>query len=669
MPANLCCVLQQPSPKIVLSHLHRGINEKTFAYGKEMKRELTEKYFWCLLVFCASCTSVFAQAKFYASAGKQVPVNQNVQVNFVLENGEAKGFKAPSFSDFQVLSGPNTSQSVSFINGSMSQSITYSYVLRPKKEGIAKVGKASVSVGGATLESNELSIEVTAPAQQQAQQRKRGHNPFGMPDPFDDPFFDDPFGNQQQEAETPVNDAELNKELKQNVFLKLVLSDNNVYQGEQLNATLKLYFNYSIAQLQVSRALGVEGFWNQEVEIDPNQKPRVEEVNGKKYNVIDLQKFNLFPQRSGTLKITPAELSTVVQMQIRTGRRSVWDMFGGVRVQNVPFKLESNEGVVTVKELPVANKPALFSGAVGNYTCVTKVSSLQTKTDEPITYSITVSGKGNLKFIELAKPEMPQGFEVYDPKVKESIANTGAGFSGSKQYDFLIIPRLPGEYTIPTSEFSFFNTETGKYVVIKSPEFKLNVTGEASNTSITTLSTPAKEDLKSIGEDIRFIKTNVPNFEQAKNVFPASIGFGLSYASPFLLFIALVALKKRNENLEIDVVGTKRKRATKIAKSRLSVAKKHLAAGKKKEFYDEVSRAIWGYLGDKLNIDMASLSKENVEEKLTEKTVSHKTSGKLKTILNTCEIALYAPIGEGGEMKVNYEAAVSIIADLEDEIK
>ena len=601
-----------------------------------------------------------------------MPVNQNLQVNFVVENGEVKGFKPPSLSDFQVLSGPNTSQSVSFINGSMSQSITYSYILRPKKEGTAKVGKASVNVGGASLESNELTVEVTAPVQQQqqAQQRRRSQNPFGMPDPFDDPFFDDPYSNQQQqEAETPVSDEELQKELKQNMFLKLVLSDNNVYQGEQLNATLKLYFNYSIAQLQVLKALGVEGFWNQEVQLDPNQKPHIEELNGKKYNVIEFQKFNLFPQRSGTLKITPAELSTVVQVQMRTGRRSVWDMFGGVRVQNVPFKLASNEGVVTVKELPAANKPESFNGAVGSYTCVTKVSSPKTRTDEPITYSITVSGKGNLKFIELPKPTMPQGFEVYDPKVKESITNTGAGFSGSKQYDFLIIPRLPGDYTIPANEFSFFNTETGKYVVVKSPEFNLNVIGEASTSTYTALAATPKEDVKSIGDDIRFIKTSTPSFDQKKSTFPTSVGFGVSYASPFLLFIALVALKKRNEDLAADIIGTKRRRATKIAKSRLSVAKKHLAASKKKEFYDEVSRAIWGYLGDKLNIDMASLSKENVEEKLAEKSVSHKTSAKLKTILSTCEVALYAPVGEGGEMNTNYEAAISIIADLEDEIK
>ncbi len=631
-----------------------------------MKRVLAKGYLWYLIALCASCTSVFAQTKFYASAGKQVAVNQNLQVNFVVENGEVKGFKAPSFNDFQVLSGPNTSQSVSFINGSMSQSVTYSYILRPKKEGAAKIGKASVNVGGANLESNELTVEVTAPVQQQqqTQQRRRSQN-----NPFDDPFFDDPFGQQQQEAEIPADDAELQKELKQNMFLRLVLSDNNVYQGEQLNATLKIYFNYPIVQWQVTKPLGIEGFWNQEVQLDPNQKPRVEELNGKKYYTAELQKFNLFPQRSGTLKITPAELSTVVQVQLRTGRRSVWDMFGGVRVQNVPFKLESNEGVVNVKELPAANKPESFNGAVGNYTCVTKVSSPKTKTDEPITYSITVSGKGNLKFIELPKPDMPQGFEVYDPKVKENVTNTGAGFSGSKQYDFLIIPRLPGDYTIPANEFSFFNTETGKYVVVKSPEFKLNVTGEASNTTYTALSAPAKEDVKSLGEDIRFIKTAAPNFEKKQNIFPASIGLGLGYASPFILFIALIALKKRNENLAADIVGVKRRRATKIAKSRLSVAKKHLAASKKKEFYDEVSRAIWGYLGDKLNIDMASLSKDNVEEKLASKSVSSETIHKLKTILNTCEIALYAPVGEGGEMQTNYEAAISIIADLEDEIK
>lgn len=638
-----------------------------------MENSLLKKNLLAFLFFVFACfVPSLAQTKFYASANKQVPVNQNFQVNFTIENGEARSFKPPTFNDFQVLSGPNSSQSVSFINGSMSSSQTYSFVLRPKKEGTFKIGKASVNVGGANLESNELTIEVTQAVQQQAQQpqRRRGFNPFGFPDPFeDDPFFSDPYGQADPEPEPQANDVDVQKEIKNNTFLRIVLSDNSVYQGEQLIATLRLYFSYSLGNLQLTKAMGLEGFWNQEIQIDPNQRPRIEEYNGKKYHVVDIQKYTLFPQRSGTLKLNAAEISAVAQVQTRSNRRNIWGMFG-MNVQNVPFKLSSNEAVVNVKELPVAGKPVSFNGAVGEYTFSTKLSAAATKTDEPVTLSAIISGKGNLKFVEMNKPQMPDGFEVYDPKLKENITNNESGFSGSKQYDFLIIPRQPGNYKIPKTTFSFFNPQTQKYVELNSQEFTLNVTGEPSGTTTTVLpSISAKSQINNLGQDIRYIKTSMPSYESDKKLIPASLGFAAAYGAPFLLFIGLVAIKRRNKAMEIDVIGTKRKRALSVAKKRLSTASKHLKSGSKKEFYDEVSRATWGYLADKFSIEMSDLNKENVGEKLAAKSVKPDTQAKLNKLLHTCEIALYAPISEVGEMNENYKNALELIADLEDEIK
>ncbi|MBX2904292.1 MAG: protein BatD [Chitinophagales bacterium] len=638
-----------------------------------MENSLKKAYLLTFLLVCCCCSAnLFAQAKFYASANKQVPVNQHFQVNFTLENGETRGFKPPVFNDFQVLSGPNTSQSMSYINGSLSSSVTYSFILRPKKEGSFKIGKASVNVGGANLESNELSIEVTKAVQQQAQQQqRRGFNPFGFPDPFeDDPFFSDPFEQQEAEPTTPAtNEADVQKDIKKNTLLRIVLSDNSVYQGEQLTATLRLYFSYSLGNLQLTKAMGLEGFWNQEIQIDPNLRPRVEEYNGKKYHVVDIQKYTLFPQRSGTLKLSAAEISAVAQVQVRSNRRSMWSMFG-MDIQNVPFKLTSNEASVQVKELPTAEKPASFNGAVGEYTFSTKLSAPATKTDEPVTLSAIVSGKGNIKFVDLNKPQLPDGFEVYDPKLKESITNNEGGFSGSKQYDFLIIPRQPGNYKIPATEFSFFNPKTQKYTILKSQEFSLNVTGEPSGTTTAVLpSVTAKSGVSSLGQDIRYIKTSMPNYEADKKLFPASVGFGAAFASPLFLLVALVFVKRRNSALGKDIIGTKRRKALSVARKRLATADKHEKQGSKKEFYDEVSRATWGYLADKLSIEMSALNKENVGEKLTAKNVKPATQQHLNKLLHTCEIALYAPVSEVGEMRENYTDALNLIADLEDEIK
>jgi hypothetical protein len=592
-------------------------------------------------------------------------------VSFVVENGEMKNFKPPVFSDFQVLSGPNSSRSVSWINGNMSSSETYTYVLRPKKEGVLKIGKASIYADGVTLESNELTIEVTPPVQQQAQQpQRRRFNPFGFPDPFeDDPFFSDPFGNMAEpEPDLPAGEADLQKEIKNNTFLRIILSDQSVYQGEQLTATLRLYFSHSLGNLQLTKAMGFEGFWSQEIMMNTQQQPQIEEYNGKKFHVVDIQKFTLFPQRSGTLKIQPAEISAVAQVPTKSNRRNIWGMFS-MNMQNVPFKLLSNEAVIQVKELPIAGRPASFNGAVGEFTFETKLSNTATKTDEPVTLSATIAGKGNLKFVEMNKPQMPDGFEVYDPKLKENIKNNESGFSGSKQYDFLIIPRQPGNYKIPAITFSFFNPTTQKYVELRSQEFILKVTGEPSTATTVLPTATSKTEISHVGEDIRYIKTSMSRYESSSPFLPASLGFAAAYGAPWLLFAGLLLIKRRNQAMELDVIGTRRKRAMSVAKKRLLTAKKYLQAGNKKEFYDEISRATWGYLADKLSIEMSDLSKENVGEKLSEKNVKTETQLKLNKLLNTCEVALYAPVAEVGEMSENYKNALALIADLEDEIK
>ena len=614
------------------------------------------------LVFLLSCALYvvsFSQTKFYASAPKSVPQNSNFQLGFTIENGNGTNLKPPAFTDFTLVGGPNTSTSMQWVNGNVTQSVTYNYILRPKNQGTFKIGKATIQVAGVTMESNELSIQVTAPVAQQQQQRQR--NPF---DPFDDPFFN---GGDEEEQPQATN-GDLEKQLKDDVFVKLVVNKSSVYKGEMLTAAYKLYFRQNLSGFNVTKAPAFDGYWSQEVELDPKRRPTVENVNGKQYNVVEILKYNLYPQRAGALPVASCEVSTVAQVQVRSNSRSFFGSFFG-QVQQVPLSLKTNSAIVSVKELPEKNKPVDFAGAVGNYKFETSLSNKQAKTDEPITYTLKISGTGNLKFVDAPALKFPQEFEVYDPKTKENITNGATGMTGTKQYDYLIIPRQPGEYKIESKTFSWFDPSAEKYFTVNSPEFAVKVTGEPSkNLNTNTTANISKQDVSLVGQDIRYIKINTPEFKKG-NTFFGSGGFVAAYAAPFLLFIGLIVAKKRNEDLAADVIGTKRRRALKLAKKRLSIAEKHLAKSDKKNFYDEVSRAIWGYLGDKLNIDMAELSKENVEEKLLAKNAKAETILKLKNLLNTCELALYSPVGEGSEMKTNYDAAMNLMADLQDEIK
>ena len=617
----------------------------------------------CFAFFALSCNTLFGQAKFSMSAPPSVPVNQNFQLNITLENANPSNFRPPVMNDFQVLSGPNQSTSMQWVNGNVSQSVTFSYVLRPKQEGTFKIGKAGVTISGVNMESNELTIAVTkAAAQQQQTQRQR--------DPFDDPFFQQQ--DQQQEPETSSGD--LVKQLKDEVILKLELSRGSAYEGEMITATYKLYIKPGIGLniTKMDKMPAFEGFWSQEVELDPKRRPAMVTYNGKQYQEIDMMKYNLYPQRSGSLKVAAAQIGVAAQVQVRSRSRNPFDdFFNAGRVQQVPMDLKSETGTVAIKALPEKDKPADFSGAVGKFNFETSVSNKEGKTDDPITYTIKISGTGNLKLIESPTLKMPSAFEVYDPKTKENISNGAAGLTGSKQYDYLIIPRQPGEYKIDSRSFSYFDPTASKYVTINSPEYALKITGAPSkNLNTGASASVSKQDVNLLGQDIRYIKTATPEFDKDSKPFFGSAAFVGVYSTPLFLFLGLIALRRRNETMAADVVGTKRRRALKLAKKRLSVADKHLKTNDKKAFYDEVSRATWGYLGDKLNIDMAELSKDNVEGKLQARSVKPETIAKLLALINTCEFALYAPVtDEHSEMQKNYDTAMNLIADLEDEVK
>lgn len=604
----------------------------------------------------------FGQVRFYGQFNtKSTPLNQNIQLSYTIENAEGQNLKLPNLNDFHLLSGPHTSQSMQWVNGNMSQSVSYSYILKPKKEGSFKLGKASINIGGTTLESNELTIQVTAASQQNAQQQQRKNY-----DPFEDPFSNDPFDMfaQQQEEPTVSNEGDIDKQVRENLFLRMTTSKNKVYVGEHITATLKLYYRLNFGNTQMAKAPRFDGFWSQEVTMDPNQKPRVEKVNGQDFYVIDVQKYDLYPQRAGNLQISGTELSMIVQAQVQSRRRSVWDMFGGPQLKNIQYKPTSNAINILVEELPNDGKPTDFSGAVGQFEMEAKLSNNKAKTDEAVTLSIKLKGTGNLKTIELPKPTLPDGFEAFDPKTKESIG----GASGSKQADYLLIPRQPGQYKIEAIPFSYFNPETGKYVSLKSNEFDINVEGAPSKSIVENHpAIPNSNQVKELGKDIRYIKTQVA-FDDADMQFIGSpLHYGLML-SPILLFIGAFAFKKRKLAENSDIVGTRIKKATKMARKRLEVASKHLKSNQPKLFYDEVSRAILGYLSDKLQIPAADLSKENIVAKLVAKNIDQVQIDAVKKTLEHCDIALYSNQDSSADMNAQYQEAIQLITSLDQKL-
>lgn len=608
------------------------------------------KGFVVALCLSMSAIAATAQVRFSASAPSSVAENQNFNLTFTLENANGRNLRPPSLSDFTVLGGPNTSSSMQIINGSVSQSASYTYVLRPKQQGSFKIGKASIEANGTTYESNELTIQVTAPSAQQPAQQGNGYS---------------------RRQDEPQSNEDLARQLKDDVFVKVFLSKNAVYKGELLTATYKLYFRQSLNGFTLSEAPSLDGFWSKEVELDPNRKQTIEVVNGQRYNVLDILKYNLYPQRSGTLRITPAEISTSARVVVQSRSNDPFENFFNMgQAQDVPLTLKTQAVTVEVKDFPTAGKPADFAGAVGKFNYETSLSASESKTDDPVTYSVKISGSGNLNLIDAPSLQFPPGFEVYDPKVKEKISSTAAGVSGSKQYDYLVIPRLPGDYQIGGQSFSYFDPVSEKYVVINSPDFSLKITGEPSkNVNSGASSYVAQQNVSLLGEDIRYIKTSVPKFDSDRSGFFGSAGFIALYTLPILAFIGLVAVRRRNETLAADITGSRRRKALKVAKKRLRVAERNLAHKEKKQFYDEVSKAIWGYLGDKLNIDMAGLSKETVGDELAKRTVKPETISRMKDLLNSCELSLYAPSTGDAEMKIDYSTALNLIADLEDEIR
>ncbi len=594
-----------------------------------------------LMLFSAFAAGAAEPVRFTASAPSTVIVDKPFQLVYTV-NATGKDLKVPEFTNFEVLAGPFESRSSSYqvINGkaSSSLSISYTFTLQGLKTGTYSVPPASIIVDGQKHSSNGLSIKV-------------------LPDD----------GSDAAGSSAAQSGASTAKITNDKIFIRTNISKSSVYEQEPVVVTYKLYTLADVAGMNNMKMPDFNGFLKQELDQSQNKQLSYENFNGKNYGTIVLYQVLLYPQRTGDITIDKASFEAVIRVQNKTQVRSIFDDFFD-SYTNVNKALVAPAVKVKVYPLPGA-KPAGFSGTVGQLSMSSTISATQVKANEAVTLKVVISGSGNMKLIKNPDIELPEGFEIYDPKVNNNFKTTLSGVSGTKTIEYLFIPRSAGDFEIPAAEFVYFDLQEKTYKTLRTPVYNLKVSKGEGGESVVSGNYVNKEDVKQLGKDIRFIETKP--FKLTKKTEPVfgTVEGWILYLIPLLvaLFLFFVLKRKALENSNIEFV--RNKKANKQAQKRLKMAQKLLNEGKKDKFYEEVLKAVWSYLSDKLAIPAASLTKERVEAELTEKGVNADAIKQFTDILNTCEFARYAPNSGQQEMGNLYAEAIEAISNLEDIIK
>lgn len=615
-----------------------------------------KRFLFFLIFIITVIGNIYAEdVKFYVSAPSTVGSGQQFAVTFTV-NAAASNLKAPSFKGFSVLSGPNqsSSSSMQIINGRMSQSVSYSftYYLQAGNEGNYPISPAKITVDGKTYETESFTIKVVKSSANAGNQQQQSQSQQQQ-------------GNQQ--AGGNISDKDL--------FLKASVSNASPYLGEQVIVTYKLYTSVAIAQYSINKLSSNKGFWSEDLTKE-NEKPKQykEYLNGKQYIVAEIRKVALFPQESGRLNVEPLEVEVIAQIQTQRRRtNSIFDFFDdpfSSSVQNVKKVLKANNLTINAKPLPSANKPEDFTGAVGNFTFRSDIDKTELKANEAVNLKFTISGRGNIKLIDKLNIVFPTDFETYDPKISDNINTSDNGVSGTKTFDYLIIPRNQGVYTIKPVTFTYFDLNKGKYITLSSPEYTLKVAkGDGKQQNNVALTSVNQEEIKYIGSDIEHIKTKPMKLNNKGEHFFLSDLFFIISVIPLILFVSALIIRRKHIKLRSNIALLKNRKATKVANKRLKKAKNYLVSKDKDKFYIEISQALWGYISDKFSIPLSDLSMDSVKEALTRQNVADEIISDFIRTLNNCEFARFAPGDESLTMDKIYKEASDIISKTENELK
>ena len=603
---------------------------------------------WYFIVFIIFAKCAFSQdVTFRASAPEVVELGQQFRLIYAI-NAKADNFSAPAINAFSVLAGPSTSQSsnVSIVNGKVTQTfeLRYTYVVQANKVGVFTIPPAEIVVNKKTYKSNPVKIEVIkgAPKQEQSVATPSGMN----------------------QAPSTTNQKQISKS---DLYIKIYVSKTKVHQEEHIVATIKLFTKLNITRLDNAKLPSLQGFIAEDLEVPQLTSLNRERINDQIYLTGVLKKYLLYPQKTGKIVIEPFELDVYYQKPNSRRSRSMFDDFFGA-VDSEGRKVISNSVAINVSELP-DNKPYNFSGAVGKLQFSATIDNLNVKTNDAVNLRVKVSGNGNLKYINPPKIDFPSDFDVYDPKISNNIKYTEGGAVGNKTFEYLMIPRHAGNFTIPAFSFSYFDTETDQYKTRKAGPFKIDVTKSETDTTVTVSSAFTKEDVKFFGQDIRFIKNNNIQLKKLNNFIFGSRVFYILYIVALIMFLGVFLFRRKKIKENANVILVKNKKANKFARKRLNKASGFMKQDQKEEFYEELVKALWGYISDKLGIPVASLSKDNARTEMITKNVNEEYIDQILNIIDRCEYARYAPVTEETKMDALYNDAIKVISKLQQKLK
>ncbi len=611
-----------------------------------------------ILILVAFSVSTFAdEVSLRVSAPSTVEVGGKFRVQFTVNTQNVSHFSAPDFKGFEVIYGPATSSQSSFqmINGrtSQSSSIIYTYVLLAGNSGTFTIGSASVQVDGKTVKSKPVQVRVLSGGSGGAGGSSNGGSSNGGGN----------YGGGQSSSAPSASSSNISAK---DLFMTATASRTSVHEQEAILLTYKIYTLVDLTQLD-GKLPTLDGFQIQEIPLPRTKEFSIEQYNGRNYRTVTWSQYLLFPQKSGKLTIPSITYEGVVITRNRN-LDPIEAFFNGQSGYS-EVKRKITTPTLTINVSPLPNKPEGFSGAVGKFSVSSSISTKEVDANEAVTLKISVQGSGNMKLISTPEVQFPKDFETYDAKVNDNFQLTRSGLSGSKDFEYLFVPRHPGTYEIPASEFIYFDTESRSYKTIKTEAYTLKVNkGKGGAGQSVSNYSGQQQDVQQLNQDIRFIKKGDVDLHQPGDTFFGTWKCWAAYILPFLLFVIAMVLGRKQMKANANVAHLRGKKANKVALKRMKTAKKLLDAHDTGKFYDEVLRALWGYVGDKFNMSQESLNKENIEQSLTSRQVPDEQIQQFMKVLNDCEFARYAPGDVNENMENVYNSAISAISKMEDNL-
>jgi hypothetical protein len=592
-------------------------------FCKQLRSKMAKRIQLLILFVFAGLMAVADDINFVMSAPGIVTMGEQFSLTFSL-NERGEDLRMPEIENFDILMGPSvgSSRSMQIINGRTTQSVnyTYTFILRANKEGTFTIPPASIKVNRKVYPSNSISVQVIK-------------------------------GNQQPTA----NDQ---------LFIKYETDKTNVFKGEQIQVTLKLYSRVGLSIVDQTLP-SFEGFWTQDIELPQAEQTRDREaVDGVIFNVYTLQKKVVIPQQTGTLYIEPAEMVFDVQQRVRS--QSVFDDFFG-SVQNIRTQSKSKRIAINVKDLPPA--PAGFNGAVGRFSLTSSIDKEQVLTNEAITIGVKVDGNGNLRHITPFKFSFPPDFEVYDPRTSYNTRPTDNGIIGSTSFEQVVIPRFAGTFSIPSQRFVYFDPSAREYKTLQTRQFDITVERGSDDQTTTMMSAVSKENLRFLGQDIRYINNSDTKLEKAGDLFFGSKLFYGSYLTAFIGFFVILFMQKKRARENANIALMRNRKASKMARKHLKAASVCVRNNNTDDFFEALMKAFWGYLSDKLSLPLSQLNRDNARATLSSYHVDDETINGFMELIDTCEMARFAPSAVTGSIGELFKGAEKLIGKFEKQIR